>query len=176
MNGCLMVCSLFKKNQSYSTKRGLVIKSSMQLRPVYGSTSSIIQTYHDDLKWRGLALGGCLHHSEVNIQRKEQAGTPNCSLNLLISFEDQKNPKLTSNLHLPVKLYNCPRFLTKQLPHINIGYDGIQILLLSAIKQQFSSLTTKKQMTKFSSTNFQIIPSYIKLRIQGLKGKQCRSR
>ena len=37
------------------------------------------------------------------------------------------------------------------------------------------SLTTKKQTTKFSSANFQIMlsPSYIILKIQTLEGKQC---
>ena len=41
-----------------------------------------------------------------------------------------------------------------------------------------NSLTTKKQMTKFSSANFQKIlsPSYIILRIQILGSKQCRNR
>ena len=41
-----------------------------------------------------------------------------------------------------------------------------------------NSLTTKKQMTKFSSANFQKLfsPSDIILRIQRLQGKQCRSR
>ena len=41
-----------------------------------------------------------------------------------------------------------------------------------------NSLTTKKQTTKFSSAKFQkmISPRYIILRIQWLKGKQCRSR
>ena len=42
----------------------------------------------------------------------------------------------------------------------------------------FNSLNTKKQMTKFSSANFQkmLSPSYIIFRIQRLDGKQCRSR
>ena len=41
----------------------------------------------------------------------------------------------------------------------------------------FNSLTTEKQTTKFSSANFQKIlnPSYTILRIQRLEGKQCRS-
>ena len=39
----------------------------------------------------------------------------------------------------------------------------------------FNSLTTKGQMTKFSSANFQkmLSSSYITLRIQRLEGKQC---
>ena len=38
-----------------------------------------------------------------------------------------------------------------------------------------NSFTTKKQTTKFSSANFQIMlsPSYIILKIQRLEGKQC---
>ena len=48
----------------------------------------------------------------------------------------------------------------------------------NGVIQDFNSLTTEKQMTKFSSANFQkmISPWYIILRIQRLKGKQCRSR
>ena len=44
--------------------------------------------------------------------------------------------------------------------------------------QSFNSLTTKKQTTKFLSANFpkMFSPSYIILRSQRLKGKQCRSR
>ena len=42
----------------------------------------------------------------------------------------------------------------------------------------FNSLTTRKQMKKFLSANFQkmLSPSYIVLSIQSLEGKQCRSR
>ena len=41
----------------------------------------------------------------------------------------------------------------------------------------FNSLTTEKQMTKFSSATFQkmLSSSYSILRIQRLEGKQCRS-
>ena len=41
-----------------------------------------------------------------------------------------------------------------------------------------NSFTTKNQMTKYSSANFQKIssPSYFILRIQRLEGKQCRCR
>ena len=51
----------------------------------------------------------------------------------------------------------------------------LQIQLFSSLV--LKELTTKKQTTKFSSANFQrmLSPSYIILRIQRLKGNQCRS-
>ena len=47
-----------------------------------------------------------------------------------------------------------------------------------SLTHKVNSLTTEKQTTKFSSANFQkmLSPSYIILRIQGLEGKQSRSR
>ena len=47
-----------------------------------------------------------------------------------------------------------------------------------SVISHFNSLTTKKQLTKFSSAKFQkkLSPSYIILKIQRLEGKQCRSR
>ena len=48
---------------------------------------------------------------------------------------------------------------------------------LQGLGSALNSLTTEKQMTKFSSANFykMVSPSYIILRIQRLEGKQCRS-
>ena len=50
--------------------------------------------------------------------------------------------------------------------------------LFSLVFDFINSLTIKKQTTKFSSANVQIMlsPSYIILRIQRLEGKQYRSR
>ena len=50
--------------------------------------------------------------------------------------------------------------------------------LQKAAHMVLNSLTTKKQITKFLSANFQkmLSPSCIILRIQRLEGKQCRSR
>ena len=57
-------------------------------------------------------------------------------------------------------------------------YNQLYVSNVVISKHLFNSLTTEKQMTKFSSANFQkmLSPSYMILRIQRLEGKQCRSR
>ena len=65
---------------------------------------------------------------------------------------------------------------------IIVGAVGVQSVALGNMSNQHqvsvNSFTSRKQMTKFSSANFQKIlsQSYTILRIQKLESKQCRSR
>ena len=62
--------------------------------------------------------------------------------------------------------------------YTNTFNKDLAVFRTSIFSDPINYLTTKKQMTKFSSANFQkmLSSSYVILRIQRLEAKQCRSR